>query len=122
MYARILVAEDEPDILDIVALVLAEEGHTVTRAVDGAAALAALARDRHDLLITDHMLPRLSGADLIARIRARERATRPAPRPFPIILMSAAGDVAVAPPTVFLAKPFDLGDLVALVNRLLAGS
>ena len=119
MSARILIADDEPGIADALASALDDEGYDVTRVADGADALAVIERDHPDLLITDHMMPGLTGAVLIARLRQRERDARPPPPPLPIILMSAARSVATAPPTVFLAKPFDLDDVLALVAELL---
>ena len=120
MANRILLAEDERAIADTLADILADEGCDVTLAADGAAALALCDGDAPDLLITDQMMPNMTGAALIARLRQREWAACPAPRPLPVILLSAALSVAAIPPTVFLAKPFDLDHLLALVARLLA--
>jgi CheY-like chemotaxis protein len=120
MADRILIADDEPGIAAVLASALGDEGYDVTITADGAEALALCERDHPDLLITDHMMPGLTGAVLIARLRQQEQNTRPSPPPLPIILMSAALAVATAPPTVFLAKPFDLDHILALVARLLA--
>lgn len=85
------------------------------RAYDGAMALGLMERERPDLLITDNMMPRLTGVDLIAHLHARPELA------VPVVLMSAVTPVAVPPPpTVFLPKPFDLDRLTALVARLLA--
>jgi CheY-like chemotaxis protein len=120
MTDRILIVDDEHGIADVLATVLEDEGYDVTHAADGVEALALIERDRPDLVITDHMMPRLTGATFLARLRQRERDTRPLPLPLPAILMSAALPVAATPPTVFLAKPFDIDRLLALVARLLA--
>lgn len=120
MTDRILVADDEPGITGLLASVLTDEGYGVTLAADGAAALALIERHCPDLIITDHMMPRLTGEVLVARLRQREWAAGPAPRPLPIILMSASTAVAALPPTVFLAKPFNLDNMLALIARLLA--
>ena len=113
MTATILVADDEPYITDSVALALEDRGHTVLRAYDGATALAILRRGGLDLLITDQMMPRLSGLDLLAYLREHPAAAGAA------ILMSVARPVPLPPAVAFLPKPFDLGTLVALVDRLL---
>ena len=120
MTDRILIADNDPGIADVLATILEAEGYDVTGAADGAEALALCEHDCPDLLITDQMMPGLTGATLIARLRQRERAARPAARPLPVILMSAALFVEATRPTVFLAKPFGLDRLLALAARLLA--
>ncbi len=114
MGQRILVADDEPFIVDIVATVLEDEGHTVLRAYDGSQALARIENGGCDLLITDNMMPRLSGLELIRRLHEQPQLT------IPTILMSAVHpDILPPAPTFFLPKPFDLEHLLSLVERLL---
>ena len=114
MGATILVADDDATIVDLVADVLLDEGHTVLRAHDGGQALARLEADGLDLLITDNMMPGLSGLDLIRRMHAAPALA------VPTILMSAAPVAPPPPPpTAFLPKPFDLDDLLHTVARLL---
>lgn len=115
MAARILVADDEPPIVDVLATVLRDEGYDVICVYDGASALAAIAEERPALLISDIMMPKLSGIELATRVRAEETG-----EPLPIILISA-----VPPPTITLpdatliTKPFDIDEVTALVARLL---
>lgn len=106
----IVVAEDQPYILEILAAVLEDEGYRILRADDGAMALAMIEREHPDLLLTDNMMPRLSGMALIAELQ-----DRPEP-PLPVILMSAITP-ALAPPrnVTFLPKPFDLTRLLEMV-------
>ncbi len=110
MPATILVADDELFIVDLVATVLEDEGYSIRRAYNGRDALAQIERGGCDLLITDNMMPHLSGIQLIANPALA----------VPIILMSA--DTAHPPPApvVFLPKPFDLDDLLARVEMLVA--
>ncbi len=68
--ARILVADDEPGLRDYVAETLEDDGHVVARAADGAEALAMVARESFDLLITDLKMPRLDGLALLRRVQA----------------------------------------------------
>ena len=68
--ARILVADDEEGIRSFIADVLEEEGHTVSLAPDGQAALEVLARQGHHLLITDLKMPRLDGMALLVKAKA----------------------------------------------------
>ena len=111
---RILIADDEPHIRSLLIELLSGEGYTVAAAVDGAAALALALADPPDLLITDNMMPRLSGLGLIARLRSLSALA------IPVILMSAIPPLPPpASPIVFMAKPFDLDHLLTLVTALL---
>lgn len=114
MPALIIVADDNSTIRELLAEVLEGEGYRVLPACDGAEALALIERERPDLLLTDNMMPHLSGRGLIAQLRAR-----PIPA-LPVILMSAAPLGTIAPPTRCLAKPFGLDQLLALVASLLS--
>lgn len=113
----VLVADDHPPIVDLLTLALEDAGYTVVRAYDGAEARARLERERFDLLIADITMPGLSGMALAAWVRARQ----PAESALPIVLISASPHPAeaVTPPvTAFVAKPFDLVHVVALVEAL----
>jgi DNA-binding response OmpR family regulator len=112
--ATILVAEDDPDLLQFLVLLLEREGHTVLRAGDGEQALALAEREHPDLIISDIMMPRLSGLDLAAELRARENGHGP-----PILLLSAVGPGALPERTRFLPKPFDMNALLRAVASLL---
>jgi steroid delta-isomerase-like uncharacterized protein len=114
MPATILVAEDEPDLLVLLANFLEEEGYRVLRARDGAEALARLEHDHPDLLLTDERLPFLRGADLVAHLRAARD------REVPAIVMSAYAPGALPPGTPFLSKPFAAADVLAAVDEALA--
>jgi CheY-like chemotaxis protein len=113
MVATILVADDEVYFTDIVAAVLEGQGHAVRRAYDGAAALTILQRGGLDLLIADQMMPRLSGLELVAYQQEHPAAAGA------VLLMSVARPAPLPPAVAFLPKPFDLGDLLALVDRQL---
>lgn len=114
MPPTIVIAEDDIAILELLAAVLEGEGYRVRQTADGLAALAQLAAERADLLLTDNMMPRLSGLALIDRVPARVGL------PLPIILLSAVTPRPFpAAPIVFLPKPFDLDELILLVRQLL---
>jgi DNA-binding response OmpR family regulator len=117
--ATIVVAEDEPTILEAVAAVLAEDGHAVLSVRDGLTARELLAGTRPDAVVTDVMMPGLDGPDLVRWMRAR-----PALRHVPVILASAATWPALdgLGPVTFLPKPFDLDELRAVVGAALAGT
>jgi len=114
MSSLIVIAEDDDDIRAILTEVLEDEGYRVLDASDGTAALDLVERAQPDLLLTDNMMPSLRGVDLIALIYARPGQT------LPIILLSAVPPGPVPTPARYLAKPFDLTQLLGLVHSLLA--
>ena len=69
---RILVVEDEPDIRRINAMVLHRAGYHVDTAEDGASGWRALKASRYDVLITDNNMPRVTGMELIKKVRSEE--------------------------------------------------
>jgi CheY-like chemotaxis protein len=117
MSPRILIAEDERPIRELLVALLADEGYQVAAVPDGDAALAALAAGRYDLVLSNVTMPRLGGNELAQALRAD-----PALRGIPLILMSAAGAHVVppVPHAAYIPKPFDLGHLLATVARVLA--
>ena len=116
----VLVADDDADILDLVALRLESAGYDVVTAADGEAALR-LARGHHpDLAVLDVMMPRLTGHEVTKALRA-DVATRE----MPVILLTArvqdcdARDGFEAGATDYVRKPFDSRDLRDRVAKLL---
>lgn len=83
---RILIAEDEPHILRVLAMWLRRHGYAIAEAVDGAAALEILDRDPVDLLISDLNMPRMDGLTLVRIIREDRGLT------LPIFLLTARCD------------------------------
>ena len=118
---RILVVDDEPDVVRTVTKALEARGHTITTARDGAEAIAAVEQDRPDLLVIDLAIPKIDGAEVARRLKAD-----PATRAVPILMMSASylAMEAVAGPEQgadeFVVKPFLRDTLVKQVERLLA--
>ena len=112
----VLVVDDEPNLLAVVADVLRDEGYAVATATDGRAALAALAREPVDLVLMDVMMPGLDGRAACLAMRAQPNGAA-----IPIVLVSATADPAdLGGASAFLPKPYDLERLLALVARLLA--
>lgn len=113
--SRVLVADDEPAVLEILSQVVEDLGHDVVRARDGKEALALIRSRPPDLVITDHMMPRLSGLDLI-----RELRSDPVLKHLRVILLSAALPHGSPEAQVFLAKPFELSDFEQRVEEVLS--
>jgi phosphate regulon transcriptional regulator PhoB len=85
--ARVLVVDDEPDLLELVRINLAQAGYTVETAASGSDALTALRRAPPDVMILDLMLPDLTGTELCARVRADQRLAA-----LPIIMLTAKSE------------------------------
>ena len=120
---RILVVDDDPDILDAIQLTLEDEGYTVTTTEKG-----EYAENLHDcngglpdLIILDVLL---SGKD--GRTICRTLKSRPDTRPIPVIMISAHPDAEASARDVgadaFLAKPWDINVLITLVERFLVNA
>lgn len=107
-FGVVLVVDDERYIVDLLTELLEDEGYEVLRAGDGQAALDVLARHQPDLVVADVMMPRIDGVRLLALIREHHKD-------LPVILMSAAMTPRVDD-VPFLPKPFDVDDLLALIE------
>jgi signal transduction histidine kinase/CheY-like chemotaxis protein len=114
--AEILVADDNPDMQAYLVRVLAPHW-TARTASDGEAALAAVAERAPDLVLTDVMMPRIDGFELLRALRAD-----PATRDIPVIMLTArAGQEAAvegldAGADDYLAKPFQAAELIARIR------
>jgi CheY-like chemotaxis protein len=111
MACKVLVVDDERFIVDLIADVLEDEGFVVTRAYDGLQATRAINRHLPNLVIADIMMPKMDGITLAHSLRNREE-------PIPVILMSASRRETPEVDAPFLAKPFDIDDVVALAHKM----
>jgi CheY-like chemotaxis protein len=111
----ILVVDDEPALVEVISSVLEDEGHEVTTAPDGAAALAILLSGvRPCLTILDLMMPRMSGWELRERMLAEPEL---ASIPVAIASAYATGELDTLQPAAVIHKPFQLEDLIELAAR-----
>lgn len=115
MPGTVLIADDDPDILELITALLTEEGFQTVICGDGIAALHVIRTQRPTLAIIDLAMPLMNGYELIARLRAEPG------EPLPVIAMSAA----IYEPSpdqlqvdAYLAKPFDLEELLEHVKYL----
>jgi CheY-like chemotaxis protein len=115
----VLIAEDEEPIAEVVATVVEDAGDTPLLAAHGREALELARAKQPALLITDLMMPHLSGAELIAALRSDAAAS--GHDPVPVILITAAGtaQARAAGADAVLRKPFELLELDALLRRFL---
>ena len=119
--ARILMAEDEKQIADMIAFKLTNGGHQVIRAQDGEQALHLAMSDPPDLIMLDAMMPVLSGFEVLRRLKADA-----ALRSVPVIMVTAKGherDVLSGlrgGAVDYIVKPFSLKELAARVELALA--
>lgn len=120
--ARILVADNDEDILTLVAFRLERLGHEVLLARDGAEALERAQRELPDLCVLDVMMPQLTGYDVTRRLRADPRTQH-----VPVILLTARvreDDIRVgfdAGADGYVRKPFSPQELREQVEAALAG-
>jgi len=111
--SRVLVVDDDPDILDALSEILEVEGYQVDRARNGREALQRLEQKLPDLVLLDLMMPVMDGWEFA-------RSLGPDARP-PIIVLSADRNVSLKAREIgalgWLAKPFELSELLAAVRR-----
>jgi DNA-binding response OmpR family regulator len=118
--AAILVADDDQDILELVAFRLERAGYEVLTAGDGEQALAAAREHRPALAVLDVMMPKLTGYDVVKAMRADEGTSR-----IPVILLTARvqeADVSrgfEAGADDYIRKPFSPQELRARVEAIL---
>ena len=120
MAQRVLVVDDEPNIVMSLRFLMEREGFLVEVAATGEAAVAALDRQPADLVLLDVMMPELDGFEVCQRIRAN-----PAWRDTKIVMLTAKGrdlerDKGMAlGADAYVTKPFSTRDLVARVKQML---
>lgn len=113
----ILVVDDEPDLVDNIALALEAEGYRVLQAADGEQALEVLRQDKVDLVLADIAMPRLNGYQLYERVRAN-----PAWLAIPFVFLTARrldSDIRYGKELGvddYLTKPISAADLLAVVR------
>lgn len=122
MGKRVLLAEDELNIVASLSFLLKRAGYEVAVETDGRRALNAALNDTPDVLILDVMLPALDGYEVLRQLRADERAKK-----LPILMLTAKGqredrETALrCGADLFITKPFANAELMAAVAQLAGG-
>jgi DNA-binding response OmpR family regulator len=115
---RILVVEDEPDIRRLNTEVLIHSGYHVDAAADGAAAWQALIADSYDLMITDNNMSKLTGVELLKKLRSARMA-------LPVIMATGTlpkekfTQYPWLQPAATLLKPYTVEELLGTVREVL---
>jgi CheY-like chemotaxis protein len=116
---RILVADDEPEVVNLVRIMLEMEGYTILEASDGEQALAMAQTEQPDLMLLDVRMPKMNGLAVLDRLREDPNTAS-----IPVVMLSvvttypevqkALEQGAVA----YLPKPFELREMARLVGRV----
>lgn len=121
--SRILVVDDEPDLVELVRHHLAREHYDVVTAGDGETGLAEARRRLPDLVVLDLMLPGIDGLEVCRRLRSDPRTTH-----IPIVMLTAKGEESDAVIGLsqgaddYVRKPFGMKELVARIATRLRAS
>jgi len=114
---KILVVDDEEDILTLVKFRLKSQGYKVLEAMDGAGALKEIKQSSPHLLLLDYKLPDFNGAELVRRIKEEMKLS------LPIIIFTASSafinTIKALPIDDYVLKPFDPQELLGKIQRLL---
>ncbi|MFH1406648.1 MAG: response regulator [Candidatus Omnitrophota bacterium] len=120
MAKKILIVDDEQDILRIITFRLKNLGYELLTAGDGQAALDTIAKSRPDLIILDLRLPIIDGQEVCRRVKGDERT-----KDIPVILLTASSGLVSGDKVKdlgaddFILKPFDTENLIAKVKAFL---
>jgi DNA-binding response OmpR family regulator len=120
MAKKVLIVDDEPNIVTSLEYLMAKAGYEFEAARDGDAALAAMERFRPDLVLLDVMMPRLSGYEVCQEMRRRPELAR-----IKIVMLSAKGREAEVNKGLslgadaYVTKPFSNRELMTCVASLL---
>jgi DNA-binding response OmpR family regulator len=117
--AKILVVDDDQNIVDLLRVILTHEGYEVVSAMDGKAGLAAARQEKPDLIVLDVMMPELDGFTVSGLL-----FQDPVMRLIPVIILTAkhhSRDVLELVPNVrvYMNKPFDTSDLLDKIQSLM---
>ncbi len=118
--ARIVVADDDPDILNIVSMSLEAMGHEVVRAIDGREAVERVKATSPELVVMDLMMPEMNGYEATAALKAD-----PATADIPVLALTAKamrGDEErgrQAGVDAYITKPFRISQVIEVVNQYL---
>lgn len=122
MPKKILIVDDEPDMLDVADFRLRKAGYETKTVLDGQKALDMIKKDPPDLILLDLRLPSMSGADVCRTLKNDEKL-----KSIPVIIFTASAGMHIADKVKelraedYLTKPFDAEELLRKIKKLLEG-
>ena len=120
MAKKILIVDDEPDILRATKVRLMSFGYEVITASDGKEGIDLLRKDMPDLILLDLRLPRISGDEICARLKSDEKLKH-----IPIVIFTASSDATTSAKVKasgadgYLIKPFDPEELLQTIRKFI---
>jgi len=124
MSKRILCIEDEPDMTELIRLILARHGYDFDSAAGGAEGLRKVRENHPDLILLDLMMPDMDGWEVYQQIKADEKT-----RHTPVIIVTAKAQkidkvlgLQIAKVDDYIAKPFSPAELLGSIQRILGKS
>ena len=118
---RVICIEDEPEMIDLIKLILGRKGFTVSGANGGREGLAAIARERPDLVLLDLMMPDMDGWEVYQQMKAHDDL-----KGIPVIVVTAKAQsidkvlgLHIAKVDDYITKPFGPQELLDSVERVL---
>ncbi len=120
---KILVADDEPDVLKVIGFRLSSKGYEVILATNGQEALEKINEQKPDLILLDYRMPYLNGFEVCQHVRENKSLKN-----IPIIIITAGlstltnEDIALVCADAWISKPFDIEELFQTIEKLLTKS
>jgi two-component system, OmpR family, response regulator VicR len=121
MANKIMIVDDEPDVVDLVKLVLESDGFDVVTAYSGKEALDKIAQEMPDLVLLDIMMPQMDGWEVYSRIKAN-----PKTKDIPVAMLTAKSQsidkmigLHIVKVDDYITKPFGRSELLERVKRIL---
>ncbi len=119
--AKIMVVDDEPDLLEVVKLILESDGYQVVTANSGQEALDLIEKEMPDLVLLDIIMPRMDGWEVFSRIKSNSKT-----HDIPVIMLTAKDQridkligLHVVRVDDYITKPFGRAELLERIKRVL---
>jgi len=121
MNARVLCIEDEPEMIELIRLILSRAGYEVLGAESGSEGLELLSEEKVDLILLDLMMPEMDGWEVYQRLKANEHT-----RDIPVIIVTAKAQridrvlgLYIVGADDYITKPFSPQELVRSIEQIL---